>query len=534
MTAVRNVAREAGRSGALRALIDMAADTGWDVGLYDLEGNPLAPAGGLRGLPQLDVQMPLAWTLAHRAAVTSLGDVTGHVVVQPRIDGAMGGWSLAARVAEVIGDLCRLEVELEDLAREIAGAYEELNLFYDLSASLAGAREASVVCSAVLERALRVVPARAARILLREPEGGLRAVAQWGGAGDETGVGVLSAARVCVDSRQHVLLGLDAALGNSTLDEWEEAAHRSLVAVPVRVFSMERVTVVGVLELRDRVDGVAGRPQAFSAGDVKLVQALADQAALLLENTRLASYEREVQLASNIQQGLLPAEPPRISGLEIAARCVAARDVGGDYYDFLECSGDSLGVVVADVSGHNLAAALLQTATRATFRAAALRGADPAQMLATSNDALMQDLERAGHFLTAWVARLDTRTGELEFEGAGHPPALLLRADSGVVERHAGGGLPVGVDPEAKYATHRAVLRPGDLLLLYTDGLLEARDDSDEPFGEERLIDVLRAAHSGGAEQVVEEILAAIRAHTVVQSDDRTLVALKRSSPDIR
>jgi len=524
VTAVQNVVRATGRSGALRALIDMAAEMGWDVGLYDVTGNALAPAEGLRGLPKLDVQMPLVSPVSHRAAVRSLGEVTGHVVVQPRTDGAVGGWSLAARVADVLGDLCRLEVELEDLAREIAGAYEELNLFYDLSGSLAGARDASVVCHAVLERALRVVPARAARILLSDPDGGLRAVAQWGGQGDESGVGVLSAARVCADSRQHVLLGLDAALGTSTLDEWEEAAHRSLIAVPVRTFSSERVTVIGVLELRDRIDTSAGRPPAFSAGDVKLVQALADQAALLLENTRLASYEREVQLASNIQQALLPAEPPRVAGLDIAARCVAAHDVGGDYYDFLEFSGDRLGLLVADVSA----------ATRATFRAAALRGADPAEMLATGNAALTQDLERSGHFLTAWVARIDPRTGELEFEGAGHPPALLVRADSGVVERHAGGGLPVGVEPGADYRIHRAVLNPGDVLLLYTDGLLEARDADDVAFGEERLIAALRAGASAGAEQVVDGILAAIRAHTSVQSDDRTLVALKRSRPDTR
>jgi len=534
MTAVQSVARATGSSAALRALIAMAAEAGWDVGLYDSSGDALAPSGGLRGLERLDVALPLRSRVAHRAEVRSLDDVAGHVVIQPNRDDAVGGQELVTRVANVLGDLCRLEAEVVDLAQEIAGAYEELNFFYELSASLAGVGEAAIACRAILEKALRVIPARAARILLREPDGSLRSLAGWGESQDASAVGALSVARICVDGRKPVLHGPEAALGHTTFDEWEEAARRSLVAVPVRIIDGDRVAVIGVLELRDRLDGPAGCPIEFSSGDVKLMQAIADQAALLLENARLASYEREVQLASHIQERLLPAEPPRIDGLEIAGRCVAARDVGGDFYDFLSLEGDALGLVVADVSGHNVAAALLQTATRATFRAAALQGASPAQMLATSNDSLMQDLERAGHFLTAWVARLDPQTGAVEFEGAGHPPALLLRAATGDVERLVGDGLPVGVVPEAEYKLHTAELHPGDVLVVYTDGLLEARDDEHSQFGEERLIAALRACADGSADQVADWLLAAVRGHSAVQSDDRTLVALKRACPETR
>ena len=109
------------------AQIAMATEAGWSVGLYDVTGNALAPKGGLRGLPQMDVQMPLTSPVEHRAVVRSFDGVSGHVVVQPCRDGATGGWALAARVADIVSDLCRLEGELVDLAREIAGAYEELN-----------------------------------------------------------------------------------------------------------------------------------------------------------------------------------------------------------------------------------------------------------------------------------------------------------------------------------------------------------------------------------------------------------------------
>jgi sigma-B regulation protein RsbU (phosphoserine phosphatase) len=325
------------------------------------------------------------------------------------------------------------------------------------------------------------------------------------------------------------LLDREAADTDLELDPWEAATERSLAVVPVRVLSGNDVQVIGALQLRDHLEGDAGNLVPYASGDVKLAQALADQAALLIENSRLAAYERELQLACQIQQSLLPEKPPSVDGLDVAAACIPAHNVGGDYYDFLPLGEDELEVVIADVSGHHLSAALLQTAARATFRAAALRGEGPARTLEIGNHALMEDLGRADHFLTAWIARVDALCGDIVFEGAGHPAALLWRAASGEVEDLEGGGLPVGVLHRGGYRDRTAHMEVGDVLLLHTDGIFEARSADGDLFGEERLREAFCASAEQPAADIVDAVLSAVDAHASRRSDDRTIVVLKRT-----
>ena len=525
MTHVHDVARAAGRTDALRALVALAADAGWDLGLYDLSGSLLAPTDTKSLRHSLDAAGPNMV----RAPIVALRSTVGHVAARRRKEDVAPGQPLVDRVASVLGDLCRQEVEIVDLAREIAGAYEELNLFYDLTTVLAGAREPAVVCGAVLERALRVAPSRAARIVLRGERDVLSTIASRGAQAHVGSVGIPSAASTCVDSGVTYLLDREALDVDIALDAWEAATERSLAVVPVRVLSGEEVHVIGALQLRDHLEGDAGSLVQFSSGDVKLAQALADQAALLIENSRLAAYERELQLACQIQQSLLPAAPPSVEGLDIAAACIPAHNVGGDYYDFLPLGEDELEVVIADVSGHHLSAALLQTAARATFRAAALRGEGPARTLEIGNHALMDDLGRADHFLTAWIARIDAFSGAIVYEGAGHPAALLWHAASGTIQELEGGGLPVGVLHRGGYRDRKAQMNVGDVLVLHTDGIFEARSRDGDLFGEQRLKDALHGAATGSADDVVRAVLEAVDAHAERRSDDRTIVVLKRT-----
>jgi serine phosphatase RsbU (regulator of sigma subunit) len=529
LSTVQDVARAALRSNALRALVALARQGGWDLGLYDASGALLAPSDG-----DLDPTLDAGGSALVRAPVEALGDTVAHVAARSLQGPCDDGQALVEHAAHVLGDLCRQEIEIVDLAREIASAYEELNLFYDLTTVVAGARGPVEVCSAVLERALRVAPSRAARIVLRNERGELRTAVSRGDRGPVAIVGEPSAAAHCVASGEGFLLDSERAPHDVLLDGWESATEQALVVVPVRVLSGDDVQVIGALQLRDRLDGDGGRLAPYTSGDVKLAQALADQAALLIENSRLAAYERELQLACQIQQALLPSEPPRVEGLDVAAACLPAHDVGGDYYDFLTLEDEELLLVVADVSGHHLAAALLQTAARATFRAAALRGEGPARTLEIGNQALMDDLGRSDHFLTAWIARIDAFEGALVFEGAGHPAALLWRAGSGCIEELEGGGLPVGVLHHGGYRDRSARLEEGDILLVHTDGILEARDEAGEQFGEERVRAVLAEAADLSANDIVRRLLASVEAHAPRAADDRTLVVLKRAPLDAR
>ncbi len=461
------------------------------------------------------------------APVAVFGSVVGRVAAR----GGCAEDTVAERCARVLAELCGREYEVVDLAREVASSYEELNLFYELSAALAGTRDPALVCDTVLGAAHRVMPCAAARIVLLE--GGIdsgpllrRIAARGADVGDERVDTAASVAADVVARGQAVVT--DAAGG----DTWERRAARSLLAVPLRLLDAGRTGTLGVLELRDRRADDGG-VASFSAGDAKLAQALADQAALLLENARLVAFERELRLARDIQQSLLPAQAPEMQGLDVAGTCVPASDVGGDYYDFLRSGQHGLVVLLADVSGHHLAAALHQTAARATFRAAAVAGKGAAAMLETVNAALFDDLARSDHYLTAFLARADARDGCVVWESAGHPPALLYRADSGSVERLAGQGLPVGVLRDGGFVDHVVDLRAGDVLLLYTDGLTEALGEGGE-FGEARLAEALRAAAGGRAAEIAAAALDAVRAHAPASEDDRTVVVLKRVGPEDR
>ncbi len=198
-------------------------------------------------------------------------------------------------------------------------------------------------------------------------------------------------------TRCYELLDDLAAPGAEALAGWETSARRSLLTVPVHLPGREDRTPLGVLQLADRADGAP-----FQSGDLKLATALASHAAVLVENQRLIGYEKELRIARTIQQSLLPAAPPTIAGLDIAGACLPASNVGGDYYDHFAVGPTGVGLLVADVSGHNIAAALLQTGARSTFRSEIFSGGSPSQVLERASRTLFDDLTRADLFLTAW------------------------------------------------------------------------------------------------------------------------------------
>lgn len=223
---------------------------------------------------------------------------------------------------------------------------------------------------------------------------------------------------------------------------------------------------------------------------------------------RLASIRQELETARRIQQSILPGEPPRLAGLDLAARYVSAAEVAGDFYDFLPGEGRRTGLLIADVSGHGVPAALVASMLKVATAAEIPHASSPARVLSEMNQIFHGKLRN--QFITAFCAFLDLEAGRITWSGAGHPPALLWRRSEGKVEELAQGGPVMGRLGRALYAEASLPLEPGDRLLLFTDGIPEALSPAGEPFGDERLQALLAAHAPQPAEQIAEALLARV------------------------
>lgn len=265
------------------------------------------------------------------------------------------------------------------------------------------------------------------------------------------------------------------------------------------------------------------------------VAAAFNRMAVGLERGRELEIERqriedELALARRIQARLLPTAPPEVEGLELAGTSESAREVGGDYYDYLPLGDGRVALVIADVSGKGVGAALLMSGFRASLLSQDLAGTDVAEVVGRLNHFLHRSVE-PGKFVTAFLGVLDGRSGRFVYCNAGHNAPLLVGAD-GAVTRLETGGLILGILEDSPYESGEAVLRPGERLVLFTDGVTEAADVSDEQWGEERLIELLRATPRDPCAGVVARIVEEVRRFEGARgaSDDVTLIAVSRAA----
>jgi serine phosphatase RsbU (regulator of sigma subunit) len=285
---------------------------------------------------------------------------------------------------------------------------------------------------------------------------------------------------------------------------------------------------IGVLYLDTR----AGRADLASS-DRELLQTLALEASIILENARLLEGERarqrmedELEIARGIQESLLPRQLPSGGWLRAAGRSIPSRQVGGDYFDLRQVSPSAWALVIADVSGKGVSSALLAALLQGVFLAAPGTGLSAGEAMSRINAFL---LERTGgeKYATVFFGTL-TREGVLRYINAGHGVVLLARA-GGLLEELYPTGPPVGMLEEAAYAMEETHLSGGDKLVLYTDGLTEAEDAEGTPFGARRVREVVRAGASHGAQAMYDALAAALVAHTegAVQRDDITVMVVE-------
>jgi serine phosphatase RsbU (regulator of sigma subunit)/CHASE1-domain containing sensor protein/anti-sigma regulatory factor (Ser/Thr protein kinase) len=247
------------------------------------------------------------------------------------------------------------------------------------------------------------------------------------------------------------------------------------------------------------------------------------------------SVEQELGTARSIQHALLPKGLPKLEGWKIAYRYQPAREVGGDFYDFLRLDDGRVGLVIGDVSGKGIAAALVMANTQSVLRAVARRGnVAPGRVLAEANEVLYAYIP-SGTFVTCFYGVLDLENGRLVYANAGHDPPYSQRG--GDEQELRARGMPLGLMPDMPYEEKEAVLAAGDDLLLYSDGLVEAHDTKGDMFGFPRLRRLIMAQSTGSGEELIDVLLAELTSFTgadAEQEDDITLVTLERSKARVR
>lgn len=251
------------------------------------------------------------------------------------------------------------------------------------------------------------------------------------------------------------------------------------------------------------------------------------------EHSQLESIKGDLAIAREIQQAILPRIfppfPENAEQLDIAALMNAAKDVGGDFYDFFRIDDQRIGFVVADVSGKGVPAAIFMAVSRTLIRATGVRGVSPAECISYSNELLAQESANS-MFVTAFYGIYNLTTGQVTYTNAGHNPPYLMKADGTILRLPFSSDLVVGAIDDFKYSEETLQLEHGDTLLLYTDGVTEAINSGDEEFGEQRLQAVLAQLTSNSSQDIIERIKACVSdfAGEAEQSDDITLLAIKR------
>jgi phosphoserine phosphatase RsbU/P len=387
---------------------------------------------------------------------------------------------------------------------------------------LASHRPLEEVFSVILNLALSAVQAERGVILTLE-RGDLMLRSSKG-----EGFAVSTAVRDRVLREKCSLMVTDAQVDAGLREQRSIVFHqvRSMMAVPLQT----RQEVIGLIYVDN---GAVIRP--FSKEDLDLLTVMANVAAIRIEHARLAEIEQaeklmqlELAQASEIQQSLLPAEAPECPGFDVAGYNLPCQTVGGDYYDFLRYKDDRVGLVVGDVAGKGLPAAIMMSSLQARVQMLCETCPDPAEAVTILNRALAERCP-PGRFITLVYALLDPRTGLLAYSNAGHNYPILIRAN-GAVEQLRRGALVLGIQPDVEYTLSEITLEPGDMLALYSDGVTEARRPAGEEFGEPGLTEFLVTRRTQACSDLVNALAEHVRQWCGQPSfhDDFTVVLLRR------
>lgn len=409
---------------------------------------------------------------------------------------------------------------------------ERLMLLYRLSQAFNSSLDLDEVLNRVMDEVISVMRAERGFLMLRDQNGTLSFQVARGIDQQTLDHPELQVSRGMVQGVADG--GLPVLTGDAQID------RRFMSRQSVLLQGLRSVMCVP-LKLKDRVTGVIYVDNRFQAGvfngqDLELLNAIASSAAIAIENARLyqvavekGRMERELQMAYQVQVGLMPQEMPQSAGWNFAARWQPARQVAGDYYDIFQIDGDELGIVIADVADKGMPAALFMASTRSIVRASLRRGVALDEAITRANQLISQESTR-GMFVTVFCMLLDQATGRLTYVNAGHNPPLLFDVEKDQLVSLQRTGMALGVDENANFESKTAILAPGGFTLLYTDGVTDARDAQGRDYGLERLVEVINALRRAPCEQVLSTLERSVSSFIgdTPLYDDMTIVLTKR------
>ncbi|MDX2056772.1 MAG: GAF domain-containing SpoIIE family protein phosphatase [Gemmatimonadales bacterium] len=435
---------------------------------------------------------------------------------------------------DLLDHLLSVEREVARLSQELASRYEEIDLLYTISEILGQTVRLEQAARTIVRAVSSVVGARRASIMvIDEDQRVLRTVAAQGLPPGRAGlipVGDPHSVAARVFREQRPLIG-DPIEGTISSVGKEERGYQGVAFMSIPICYAApgaQSRCIGVVNLTDRIGG-----DRFAPTDRKLVAAIANQIGAALENARLAErereqerLERELELASRLQQSLLPS-PAVLSGdAEVGVRCLSLESVGGDFYGFNRLGQGSIGVMVGDVSSHGFSAALLMASAVAAAGIHAAASAAPDQVLTSLRESLAEKLAPSDSYLTIFYARLDPSFGRLVYANAGHPHAFRVPA-AGEPVRLEATAAPLGLAADRIGFRIVPWTRGSDLLCVWTDGLVEASNPEGERFGERRVLESILARRSEHPEAIVAHVMREVDRFAPAASDDRTLLVLK-------
>lgn len=423
--------------------------------------------------------------------------------------------------AQLLTQILKRESELQSMTVELMGAYDQLVAMYNVSQATRSNLDLEGLLSSLMREAVHLTAAERGFITLLH-EG------RWQSA-------------VCVPSPlepKEFVIAMARIIhdrGRSLVcNSREECQHFQLTVPP----DIERIALTPIKAGDEvvAVIGLANRPAAFTAGNQKLVGALAEEAGAIIERANLQEQmvrqerlKRELDIAASIQMALLPTSLPHVEGLDIAATCRPANEVGGDFFDFVYNSNGLLSLALGDVASKGVPAALFMVVSRTLLHAAAPFHTSPRRVLARVNSDIYEDLSGVGMFITIFFAYYDAKTRKLTYANTGHAPVLFYRNSTDTCEFWEPDGPPVGVLSEITSEDHAIHLEEGDVLVIMSDGFNEAANSQGQMFGIQRLQEMITVNAQRSAGSIRAALLSAVEtfAEGRLQADDQTVVVLK-------
>ena len=432
----------------------------------------------------------------------------------------------------ILAQYLQSAVEVEHAANELAERYEEINLLYTISEILGRTVSLEETARTILTEVCETVGARRGSILVYDRESNaLQPVAVLGASAAVLPIAADDDCSVSarVFRTQHPILAEPDQLACDA-----EAPYRrgAMLSVPIMWTAPppRGAEPLGVVNLSDRRSG-----QPFSAGDQKLIAAIATQVGTAIQNARLvrASVDQqrlahEMLLAHDLQMKLLPDSSVVAPDATVAARVVPAESVGGDFYNLFRLGGGKTGVMIGDVSGHGYQAALIMALSMSAAAIHSQSTADPGETLHALFRTLREELATTEMFISAFYAVVDPRAGEIRYANTGHPHAFVVSPREGVLRLPAADP-PLGMDERAPVTGRRDWRPDQDMLVLFTDGMTDARNRVGERLGEERILSLIRGERPREPAQLVDDMLGLLTNHTqgAPLRDDLTIVVLK-------